>query len=104
MIDSIPTGVVSEPGPVVYTVPALGKGQNILVCGWLNTNAASTTPLFDISCTVGSIIDIEFNWQMVNEIAGYAQAVTASALGSFGHLPLDAAGGTYIPLGLPTLT
>jgi len=103
IIDTVPTGVVSEPGPVVYTVPSYGSGDNTLLCGWINTNASSSTKLFDIICTVGSIIDVQVLWQSVNEIAGLQQGISSGSLGSFGFFPLDGTGGVYTPLGVPIL-
>jgi len=104
VIDSVPTGVTSATGPMVFKVPSNASGKNVNVCSWLNANA-TIAPLFDIQCTAGSVIDVHILYQQVNEIAGYVGALTAAgALGSIGYMPLDGPGGIYTPLGVPVLT
>ena len=104
VIYSVPTGVTTEPGPLEFSIPSFGKGENYIASAWIDSQGANAV-MFDISCTVGSIIDVHLSYQLANEIPGVSQTLTGSgSLGGLGYMCLDGPGGVYTPNGVPFLT
>jgi hypothetical protein len=71
---------------------------------WWNSSATTTTPLFGLTCAIGSIIDLDVEFTIANSLEGLAGISVATAtVGNVYYLALNGpATNTAIPVGLPT--
>jgi hypothetical protein len=74
------------------------------LCGdWVAATATGTLNLFSLSCSTDSIIDVEVEYTLSNQIQAASITIATGVLGSIYYLPLDgAASHVYNPLHLPT--
>jgi len=93
---SIPTGITTSGGSV-FRPPPLS-----LASFW--RNRTNTDTLFTIESSVGSIVDVTFEFTLPAGFADFASQVVASAvIGNFYYLALDGpTTNKYVPVVLPT--
>jgi len=76
--------------------------KGTLASFWWNSSATSTTPLFSLTCAIGSIVDVEIEATLSNALTGVTISVSTAVLGALYFLYLD--GNTshkLAPVGLP---
>jgi len=84
---------------VVRSEPPVGS----LASFWWNSSSTSTTNLFGVSAAIGSIIDVDVSWTLVNTLPSYTTSVATAVVGTFYYLALDGpASNKLTPVGVPT--
>jgi hypothetical protein len=94
---SIPTGITDT------TAARYRPSPKSLASFWQGSGAAGVT-LLNLSCSVGSIVDVSIASRYSNALPNFAaQTVITAVLGNVYYLALDGpASNKYIPVGLPT--
>jgi len=69
---------------------------------WFQPGGTSTV-IFTVQCSVGSIVDLDLSWTMTNEFLGFSAAIGgANPLSLWAYAGLDALrSALYTPVGLP---
>jgi len=84
----------------VSSVPPRGTLSSF----WWNSGATSTTSLFGITASIGSIVEVDLDFTIANALEGLAGiAVSTATVGNIYYLALNGPSvNTAIPVGLPT--
>jgi hypothetical protein len=95
MIENLPLGITSTK-PVVFVPP-----RHSLAGDWMQLGAMSSTTVFSIEASEGSIIDMTYEATLSNNTTGATIALSGvtAAVGIHGYTPLNGSGGGLLPAG-----
>jgi len=92
--EAIPEGITATKA-LVFAPPAKS------LCGFWINSMDSAAAVFAITSSIGSIVDLQVSFRLVNAFAGVLATVAAGTLGTVYYLALDGpSSNTYVPVGM----
>jgi len=96
--EKITSSVGSAGASAFVAVPPKGSFSDL----WWDSSAAASV-VFTLTAAIGSVIHVDLELRMQNDLAGVSQATGAGTPGNMYYLPLDGTTTKFQAIGLPSL-